>query len=123
MNPVAPRSVTPLFKTERSAGENPAAQSAVSEGHSRLLHSHQSGGLPIGRQAWSDKDPEGRWRSFNYEELVKRDKVNLDIFWLKDESLEDSEDLPDPDVLTQEIVADLQTALEQFSAVAEGVKG
>ena len=48
--------------------------------------------------------------------------MNLDIFWLKDESLEDSDDLPDPDVLAGEIVDDLQTALEQFSAVLEGLK-
>ena len=75
------------------------------------------------RQTWSEKNPDGRWRSFDYEEIAKRDKVNLDIFWLKDESLEDSDDLPDPDVLAQEIVDDMQTALEQFSAVMEGVKG
>jgi type I restriction enzyme M protein len=61
--------------------------------------------------------------SGGYGELVKRDKVNLDIFWLKDKSLEDSDDLPDPDVLAQEIVDDMQTALEQFSAVVEGLKG
>ena len=70
------------------------------------------------RQTWSEKKPEGRWRSFEYEELIKRDKVNLDIFWLKDKSLEDSEDLPEPDVLAQEIADDLQTALDQFSAIA-----
>ena len=62
--------------------------------------------------------PEGRWRCFEYQELAKRDKVNLDIFWLKDKSLEDSEDLPEPDVLAQEIADDLQTALDQFSAIA-----
>ena len=49
--------------------------------------------------------------------------MNLDIFWLKDKSLEDSDDLPEPDVLAQEIADDLQTALEQFRAVAEKVKG
>jgi type I restriction enzyme M protein len=64
-------------------------------------------------------NPEGRWRAFEYEELVKRDKVNLDLFWLKDESLEGAEELPAPDVLAQEIADDLQTALEQFSAIAE----
>jgi type I restriction enzyme M protein len=48
----------------------------------------------------------------------KRDKTNLDIFWLKDKSLEDSDDLPEPDVLAQEIAEDLQTALEQFQAIA-----
>ena len=47
---------------------------------------------------------------FEYAEVAKRDKTNLDIFWLKDKSLEDSEDLPEPDVLAQEIADDLQTA-------------
>jgi type I restriction enzyme M protein len=61
--------------------------------------------------------------SFEYDDLMKRDKANLDIFWLKDKSLEDSDDLPDPDVLAQEIADDLQTALEQFTAIAEKVKG
>ena len=49
--------------------------------------------------------------------------MNLDIFWLKDKSLEDSDDLPDPDVLAQEIVDGMQTALDQFSAVVEGLRG
>ncbi|HQU46383.1 MAG TPA: hypothetical protein PK867_26485, partial [Pirellulales bacterium] len=51
-----------------------------------------------------------------------RDKINLDLFWLKDESLEDSADLPDPDVIAQEIADDLQTALEQFAAISAKVK-
>jgi type I restriction enzyme M protein len=54
---------------------------------------------------------------------MNRDNVNLDIFWLRDKSLEDSDDLPEPDVLAQEIADDLQTALEQFTAIAEKVKG
>jgi type I restriction enzyme M protein len=48
-----------------------------------------------------------------------RDKVSLDIFWLKDESLEDTENLPNPDVLAEEIVASLQAALLQFENIAE----
>ncbi len=68
---------------------------------------------------WSEEDPDGRWRSFGYEELLARDKVNLDIFWLRDESLEDTANLPDPDVLAAEIVEDLQAALEQFREIAE----
>lgn len=74
------------------------------------------------KPTWSEKNPEGRWRAFDYEELLKRDKVNLDIFWLKDKSLEESDDLPDPDVLAQEIADDLETALEQFQAIAEKLK-
>jgi len=68
---------------------------------------------------WSEDNPNGRWRCFDYDELMKRDKVNLDLFWLRDESLEDSEALPEPDVLAREIADDLQTALEQFSSVAD----
>ena len=49
-----------------------------------------------------------RFKGFSYEELLKRDKLNLDIFWLKDESLEDSAKLPEPDVIAVEIVEDLQ---------------
>ena len=75
------------------------------------------------KATWSDTTPDGRWRVFDYEELLKRDKVNLDIFWLRDKSLEESDDLPEPDVLAQEIADDLQTALEQFSAIAEKLKG
>lgn len=50
---------------------------------------------------------------------MQRDKVNLDIFRLKDESLEDSENLPSPEILAQEIVENLQSALEQFSSIYE----
>jgi len=49
--------------------------------------------------------------------------VNLDIFWIRDKSLEESEDLPEPDVLAQEIADDMQTGWEQFSAIAEKMKG
>ena len=48
---------------------------------------------------WSEENSDGRWRVFTYDELMQRDKASLDIFWLRDESLEDSADLEDPDVL------------------------
>jgi type I restriction enzyme M protein len=67
---------------------------------------------------WGEVNPEGRWRKFTYEELMARDKVNLDIFWLRDETLEDSANLPDPDLLAAEIIEDLQAALEQFRLIA-----
>jgi type I restriction enzyme M protein len=70
------------------------------------------------KPTWTQDNPEGRWRCFDYDEIIKRDKANLDIFWLRDKSLEDSEDLPDPDLLAQEIADDLQTALDQFTAIA-----
>ncbi len=71
------------------------------------------------RQAtWSPENPLGRWRSYSYDELMARDKASLDIFWLKDDSLADSDNLPPPDVIAQEIVEDLQAALEQFKLIA-----
>ncbi len=54
-----------------------------------------------------------RFRSFSYDELLKRDKVSLDLFWLRDESLEGADALASPDVLAASIVEDLQAALEQ----------
>ena len=60
-----------------------------------------------------------RFKAFSYEELVKRDKASLDIFWLKDESLEDSDNLPAPEVLAAEIVESLETALGEFRAIYE----
>ena len=58
-----------------------------------------------------------RFKFFTYDELIKRDKVSLDIFWLKDKSLEDIENLPDPDVLAQDIAENLKAALDQFSKI------
>jgi type I restriction enzyme M protein len=63
-----------------------------------------------------------RFKAFTYAELVKRDKVNLDIFWLKDEALEDSANLPSPEVIATDITADLEAALEQFAMIAEDLK-
>ncbi len=74
------------------------------------------------KATWGEDNAEGRWRCFDYDELLKRDKLNLDIFWLKDKSLEDSENLPEPDVLAQEIIDDLENALEQLRGVAAELK-
>jgi type I restriction enzyme M protein len=71
------------------------------------------------KATWTDKNPDGRWRSFVYDELIARDKVSLDLFWLRDESLQDSASLPDPDVLAGEIAEDLRAALEQIEEVLE----
>lgn len=68
------------------------------------------------------RDREGvrseRWASFTYEQIVARDKANLDITWLRDESLEDFDHLPSPEILAREIVEDLTAALSEFEAVA-----
>jgi len=69
------------------------------------------------KATWSEKHPEARWRPYTYDEIVARDKVSLDLFWLRDESLEDSANLPDPNVLAQEIADDLRSALGQIEDI------
>ncbi|MGL6077095.1 MAG: N-6 DNA methylase [Fimbriiglobus sp.] len=97
---------------------NPLKQADLAE----FVACYQPGQRQLREATWSESTPEGRWRSYEYEDLIKRDKVNLDIFWLRDKSLEDSDDLPPPDILAQEIADDLQTALEQFATIAAAVR-
>lgn len=78
---------------------------------------------PGDHDARSDGGAESRWRSFTYEELMARDKVNLDITWLRDDSLEDLENLPSPEIIAREIVEDLTAALADFEAVASALEG
>ncbi|MGD9525169.1 MAG: class I SAM-dependent DNA methyltransferase [Pseudonocardia sp.] len=63
-----------------------------------------------------------RWKSFTYEELISRNKANLDITWLRDESLEDTDNLPAPAIIAREIVEDLTAALAEFEAVAAALE-
>jgi type I restriction enzyme M protein len=72
------------------------------------------------KQPYQRKETE-RFRKFTYAEIVARDKANLDILWLKDDSLEDSENLPAPALLAAEIVESLEAALEEFRAVEEAL--
>jgi type I restriction enzyme M protein len=64
-----------------------------------------------------------RFRPYSYDELLKRDKVSLDLFWLRDESLEGADALPSPEILAASIVEDLRAALEQFASIAEEISG
>ncbi len=73
-------------------------------------------------ETWSEENPEGRWRRFSYEEIAARDKTSLDIFWLKDKSLTDLENLPEPDELAVEIVEQLEAALTAFRDVQVGLE-
>lgn len=66
------------------------------------------------QETWSEENPDGRWRKFSVEEIMARDKTSLDIFWLKDKSLADLDNLPSPDMLADEIIENLQGALESF---------
>ncbi len=67
---------------------------------------------------WSPDNPAGRWRPYTLDDLLTRDKASLDLFWLKDDALEDAAALADPDLIAAEIVEDLRAALEQFETIA-----
>ncbi len=70
-------------------------------------------------EGWSEAtNPEGRWRKFSYEQIVARDKTSLDIFWLKDKSLADLDNLPEPDELALEIIENLEAGLNSFREIA-----
>lgn len=77
---------------------------------------------PLNRHArtetWDEAaNPEGRWRRFTYEQIAARDKTSLDIFWLKDRSLADLENLPEPDELAEEIIENIEAGLNSFRQV------
>jgi len=63
-----------------------------------------------------------RFKKFTYDEIISRDKTSLDIFWLKDDSLADLDNLPDPDVLALDIIENIEAALNNFKSIVEKLK-
>ena len=70
----------------------------------------------------AETNPEGRWRKFSYDEIIARDKTSLDITWLKDKSLADLDNLPDPDVLATDIIENIEAGLDSFRAIIASLK-
>jgi type I restriction enzyme M protein len=69
------------------------------------------------KETWhAEKNPEGRWRKFTHAELVARDKTSLDLFWLKDDSLADLDNLPEPEILAEVIIENIEAGLANFRA-------
>ena len=75
------------------------------------------------KETYNEKtNPEGRWRKFSYKELISRDKTSLDISWIKDKSLADLDNLPDPDVLAKDIIENLEAGLKSFKNVLKKIR-
>ena len=72
-------------------------------------------------ETWSEENPEGRWRKYDIDKIMKRDKTSLDIFWIKDKSLADLDNLPSPDVLADDIIENLQSALASFQELKNSI--
>ena len=83
---------------------------------------YQPGNVQARADTWSEDNPDGRWRAYDYDDLVARDKCSLDLFWLKDDSLLDAANLPDPDVIAGEIAEDLRSALEQIEEILDDMQ-
>ena len=64
-----------------------------------------------------------RFKKFMYDEIISRDKTNLDILWLKDDSLADLDNLPDPDTIAEEIVENLESGLSSFKKIVDSLNG
>ena len=73
-------------------------------------------------ETWSEQNPDGRWHRFDIDEIMKRDKLSLDIFWIKDWALADLDNLPDPDELANDIIDNLQSAMDSFSGLMASLK-
>src|SRR5690606_18264089 len=75
------------------------------------------------KETWSEKQPEGRWRKYTYDEIINRDKTSLDITWIKDKSLADLDNLPDPDEIAVDIIENLEAGLESFREIMQTING
>ena len=73
-------------------------------------------------ETWSEANPDGRWRRFDISDILARDKTSLDMFRIKDKSLADLDNLPSPDVLADDIIKNLQSALESFTELKAQLK-
>jgi len=74
------------------------------------------------KETWSEDNPDGRWRKYTFKEIINRDKTSMDIFWIKDDSLTDLENLPEPDILANEIVENMEAGLESFREIVDGLE-
>lgn len=76
------------------------------------------------KESWNaETNPEGRWRKYSYSNIIARDKTSLDIFWLKDKSLSDLDNLPDPEDLATEIIENIEAGLNSFRQIAASLGG
>jgi len=88
-----------------------------------FIQSYNSANRNKRTETWHvENSPEGRWRKFTYDELTARDKTSLDVFWLKDKSLTDLDNLPEPDQLAEEIIENLEAGLNSFREVLVGLE-
>lgn len=115
-NPPFGKSQSLLFVNEEGDTQK---QSPITRGDfDEFVACYRPGAIHKRKPTWTEEKPDGRWRCFGYDELIKRDKLSLDLFWIKDQSLTDTDSLPAPDILAIEIADELQTVVDLFSRIA-----
>lgn len=97
--------------------KNPLTLSSLTD----FINCFNASDLSDRHESWSPQNSEGRWRKFDYSELILRDKINLDIFWLKDSNSIDFDNLPEPDDLITEIIENLENALINFKTIKDSL--
>lgn len=73
-------------------------------------------------ETYTEENINGRWRKYSYEDIIARDKTSLDIFWVKDKALADLDNLPTPDELAQDIMENLESAMESFAEIVKRIQ-
>lgn len=96
-----------------SLKQNPLRSSDLAE----FIECYHGENIQDRTELYSSENTDGKWRKYPIEEILKRDKTNLDILWIKDKALEESENLPPPQIIAEEIIEDLENALEQFRLI------
>jgi type I restriction enzyme M protein len=96
---------------------NPMTKAHLEE----FIELYQSANRAKRKETWSEETPDGRWRKYSHDEIIARDKTSLDIFWLKDQSLTDLDNLPDPDILANEIIENLESGLTCFREIMDTI--
>ena len=95
--------------------KNPMRQEHLSE----FIELYNGKNISKRKETWSEENEDGRWKKYSYDEIIARDKTSLDIFWLKDKSLTDLDNLPDPDILANEIIENIESGLNSFREIVE----
>ncbi|WP_289064177.1 class I SAM-dependent DNA methyltransferase [uncultured Zobellia sp.] len=99
--------------------KSPMRQEHLSE----FIELYNGSNISKRKETWNEENEDGRWRKYTYDEIIARDKTSLDIFWLKDKSLTDLDNLPDPDILASEIIENIESGLNSFKEIMETING
>ncbi|MBB4801685.1 N-6 DNA methylase [Flavobacterium aquidurense] len=86
-----------------------------------FIYCYKADNISKRTETWNKENEVGRWRKYSYEEIIERDKTNLDIFWLKDDNLIDLDNLPDPEVMIDDIIENIESALANFRTIKDSL--